>query len=160
MISFLLILILVVYAAFGWRRGGVKALVDLAVAIGSLLLALTYFERFGVFLAQRYTLAGSWGKVMAFVLVWIIGLAVLECAAILADRLIPWLHNRSPLNRWLGIAVNLATVALVIGTLLALLANVSIKFPFRDNLLANPVGKVLQKMVFFAEKPLGRGLGS
>ena len=102
-IDLLLILIVLISAFFGWRRGLILGLLDLLQWIGSLLLGLRFYQPVGRFLALFLNLSDVWLLPVAFILTAMIAGALIHLLGYLLLRRLPKGTHEKKWNRWLGV---------------------------------------------------------
>ena len=100
----------------GLKNGFIRQLVALAVVAGGIVLALRFSDTVGAWLQQRIKVEPFWIKAISFALIFIAVALVLNLAGKLLEKvlsiaLLGWL------NRLLGLALALATSALLIGVI-------------------------------------------
>lgn len=102
-IDWLLVLIILLSAFFGWRRGFILGLLDLARWVGGFLAALYFYQPFSLIVGRLTGWEAVWNQPFAFILiVSTIGLLIHIFGNFLLRRLPPDVHRRR-VNRILGV---------------------------------------------------------
>jgi len=149
-IDLLLILIVLLSAYYGWYRGFILGLLDLLRWIGSLLLALRFYQPLARRLAPHFDWAEAWDRPVAFLMVAILaGLAIQLIGSALLRRLPKDVHRRR-LNRVAGIAPGIAsgliTASITAALLLAAPLPDGIQARARESQLANRLAASTERL--------------
>ena len=120
-VDFLLVLIILVSAAIGWRRGFILSILDLVRWIGSWLTALFLYKPLSNWIGHIVDLSEVWRAPMAFlILVFLSGVAIHLAGRMILERLPDRVHYH-PVNRLLGIipgAISGSITAAIVSALL------------------------------------------
>ncbi len=122
-IDIFLILIVLLFLRFGWQTGFIAGLRDLAIWLGSLVGAFTFYEVSAEFLLQTFASLGLWVKPLAFILLLLLSRVFLT---LVLGRLFQPLEKRygeDKVNSFFGLLpgfVNGVMTAAVIAALLLL----------------------------------------
>ena len=140
-VDILLILLVLLSIAHGWRRGFILGLLDLLRWIGSLLLGLRYYQHVARWLGPRVNWPEVWDQPVAFLLTAATaGILIQLLGHVLLRRLPPEIHERRS-NRLLGIVpgfVNgLIVAAIAAPLLMALPLPDGLRSPTRESAMAN-----------------------
>ena len=100
----------------GLKNGFIRQLVALAVVAGGIVLALRFSDTVGAWLQQRIKVEPFWIKAISFALIFIAVALVLNLAGKLLEKVLS-IAMLGWLNRLLGLALALATSALLIGVI-------------------------------------------
>lgn len=100
----------------GLKNGFIRQLVALAVVVGGIVLALRFSDTVGAWLQQRIKVEPFWIKAISFALIFITVALVLNLAGKLLEKVLS-IAMLGWLNRLLGLALALATSALLIGVI-------------------------------------------
>lgn len=100
----------------GLKNGFIRQLVALAVVVGGIVLALRFSDTVGAWLQQRIKVEPFWIKAISFALIFIAVALVLNLAGKLLEKVLS-IAMLGWLNRLLGLALALATSALLIGVI-------------------------------------------
>lgn len=100
----------------GLKNGFIRQLVALAVVVGGIVLALRFSDTVGAWLQQRIKVEPFWIKTISFALIFIAVALVLNLAGKLLEKVLS-IAMLGWLNRLLGLALALATSALLIGVI-------------------------------------------
>jgi uncharacterized protein YkwD len=123
-VDLLLLLIVLLSAFFGWRRGLILGLLDLLQWVGSLLLGLRFYQGVSRFLASFINWSDVWLRPLAFILTATFAGALIHLLGYLLLRRVPKATHERLLNRWLGMVPGflngLITAAIFASLLLAL----------------------------------------
>jgi len=113
----------------GLKNGFIRQLVALAVVVGGIVLALRFSDTVGAWLQQRIKVEPFWIKAISFALIFIAVALVLNLAGKLLEKVLS-IAMLGWLNRLLGLALALATSALLIGVIVYLVdsANQLVEF--------------------------------
>jgi uncharacterized protein YkwD len=126
----LLILIVLLSILLGWYRGFIYGLLDLLRWIGSLFLALRFYQWLAHLLAQYFDWKEIWIQPFAFILIFILTGALIQLLGHMLLRRLPEGTHERGLNRFLGMLpgfVNGLILAAIVSSLLLAL-------PFADGL--------------------------
>ena len=141
-IDIVLVVVVLVSALNGWRRGFILGLLDLLGWILSFVAALRFYQSLASWLGPRVDLwSDVWDQPIAFVLIAIsVGVAVHVLSYAVLRRLPEDVHERS-INRLLGVIPGLAngliTAAIVAALLLAIPLNEGLSERIRTSELVN-----------------------
>ena len=132
----------------GLKNGFIRQLVALAVVAGGIVLALRFSDTVGAWLQQRIKVEPFWIKAISFALIFIAVALVLNLAGKLLEKvlsiaLLGWL------NRLLGLALALATSALLIGVIVYMVdsANQLVEFLPKEKIEESRFYKPLLELV-------------
>ena len=147
-IDILLILIILSSILFGWARGFIWGLLDLARWIGSLLLGLRFYQPVARLLGSSTSLPEVWNRPLAFILVVAIsGLIIQLLGQLLVRRLPKGIHERR-VNHLFGMLpgfINgVITAAIIAPLLLALPLPESLRSSSRESLVVNRLAIVTE----------------
>lgn len=120
-IDVLLILVVVLYAAAGWRRGFIFGIIDLIAWVGSILLSLFLFAPVAIAFSKLFPSLGVWLNVVAFLFTFTFLRLVFAFICSLITRQIPNGAQNSLTNKVMGIlpgAINGFITATVIALIL------------------------------------------
>lgn len=129
-IDLLLLLFILLSAAYGWRRGFILSALDLLLWVGSLLIGLRFYQPVADFLSLFLTLSGVWLLPLAFLLTVLLTGAVLRLLAHQFLKRLPKQVHQRRLNRLFGIVPGFANGVITAAILAALL----LTLPIADNL--------------------------
>lgn len=137
----LLVLLVLLSAAEGYRRGLLRGLLDLARWVGGLLLALRYYQQVARWLGPHLSWPEVWDKPAAFLLTSVAaGIAIQLAGHLLLGRLSESAHERRA-NRALGVlpglASGLVSAAILASLLLAVPLPEMVRERARESYLAN-----------------------
>lgn len=143
-IDALLVLIILVYGAFGWYRGFILGLLDLIRWIGSFAAALYFYQPLANAISRVIGWEEIWSQPLAFILIVVFaGFLIQYFGILLLKRLSPGFHERS-FNRVLGVLPGLASGAIFAAILSALLFSLPIPDGgFQTNLRESPTANRL-----------------
>ena len=100
----------------GLKNGFIRQLVARAVVAGGIVLALRFSDTVGAWLQQRIKVEPFWIKAISFALIFIAVALVLNLVGKLLEKVLS-IAMLGWLNRLLGLALALATSALLIGVI-------------------------------------------
>ncbi|HVX48960.1 MAG TPA: CvpA family protein [Chitinophagaceae bacterium] len=123
-IDILLLLVIVLFACGGWRRGFIMGAADLVAWAGSLVLSFLLFPYVSVAVSKMFPGLGIWLTIVSFFSTLLIIRLVLSYMQALATASVPQRVQAGAVNRWLGIipgAVNGLITAAIIALLLMVL---------------------------------------
>jgi len=123
-IDVLLVLIIVLYAAAGWRRGFIFGVIDLIGWACSILLSFVLFPAVSVAFSKMFPSLGVWLNVVAFLFTFIVLRLVFAFISSIIIRQIPFSAQTSLANKAMGIlpgAINGFITATVIALVLMVL---------------------------------------
>jgi len=129
-IDVLLILVVVLYAAAGWRRGFILGLIDLIAWISSILLSFVLFPFIAVAFSKMFPSLGVWLNAVAFLFTFIALRLVFAFVCGLIIRQIPYTAQKSLANKVMGILPGIIN-GLITATIIALVLMV---LPLSDEL--------------------------
>lgn len=129
-IDALLLLVILSSAVFGWYRGFIFGLIDLARWIGSLLSAFYFYYPVSLFISRLTGWSDVWSQPLAFVFVIIAASGLIQFLAnfLLLRRISPDVHEKT-INRIFGVFPGLISGFIMAAILSALL----FAAPFSDN---------------------------
>jgi len=143
LIDALLVFIVLLSAISGWRRGFILGLLDLLRWIGSLLVALYFYQPASRLLDQFTDWSEVWTQPLAFIfIVVVVSLLIQLLGNFLLRRLPPDVH-RSRTNRILGALPGLASGLVTAAILAALLFALPLPDNFQENLRESRVANEL-----------------
>jgi uncharacterized protein YkwD len=133
-INALLVLIILLSAFFGWQRGFILGLLDLARWIGSFLAALYFYQPVSRVVERLTGWESVWNQPLAFILiVVIVGLLIQIVGNYLLRRLPPDVHKRR-VNQLLGTLPGFVNGLITAAFVSALLFSVPFSDGFHENL--------------------------
>jgi uncharacterized protein YkwD/uncharacterized membrane protein len=149
-VDILLVLLVLLSMLLGWQRGFILGLLDLVRWIGSLLLALRFYQPLARWLGMRMNWAEVWDMPVAFILVAATAGALIHLAGYLLLRRLPaGIHERRG-NRLLGLVpgfVNgLILAAIVAPLLLALPLPGGLRTSARESLVADRLSTITERI--------------
>lgn len=141
LVDVLLLLLVLLQVWQGWRRGFVLAFFDLVRWVGSLLLALRFYQPLARLLGMQADWPGEWNRPLAFLFTLIaVSLVIYLIEAQILRRLPRDLHQHRA-NRLLGMLPGLASglvlAAIIAPLLLALPLPAWFRTPASESVLAN-----------------------
>jgi len=107
LIDGLLLLVLLLAVAAGWRRGFVLGTVVLATLLGAVVLAFLGYASFAALLVTFLPQLGVWAEPLALVVLWLLAQALLGIPAGAVLRRTPAAVHTHALNRTLGLVPGL-----------------------------------------------------
>lgn len=133
-IDALLVLIILLSVFFGWRRGFILGLLDLARWIGGFLAALYFYQPVSPFVGRLTGWEEVWNQPLAFILiVAATGLLIHISGNFLLHRLPPEVHRRRA-NRFLGVLPGFVNGLITAAFISVLLFSVPFADDFQENL--------------------------
>jgi uncharacterized protein YkwD len=133
-IDALLVLIILLSAFFGWHRGFILGLLDLARWIGSFLAALYFYQPVSRMVGRLTGWEEVWNHPLAFILIVVTsGLLIQILGNFLLRHLLPNVHKRR-LNRFLGILPGFVNGLITAAIIAALLFSMPFTNGFQENL--------------------------
>jgi uncharacterized protein YkwD len=150
-VDILLVILVVLVALNGYRRGFVHGVLDLAGWVVSLIAGLRYYQPVAQWLGPRFDMWSEvWDQPIAFVLVALLaGVLVHMIGYLLLRRLPEDIHERQ-VNQLFGLlpgfANGLITAAIVSALLLAIPLNEGLSERTRDSALVNRLAVYAQRL--------------
>lgn len=149
-IDLMLVLLVLLNVLQGWHRGFILGLLDLVRWLGSLLIALRYYQSVARLLEPHVGLQQYWVLPLAFILVaGFASLAIHLLGYLLLRRVPKQIHKRQA-NRILGLLPGLfngiIAAAIVAPILLALPLPDGLRGPARESVIANRLGVVSETL--------------
>lgn len=133
-IDALLVLIVLLSVYFGWHRGLILGLFDLARWIGSLLAAFLFYESISRLINLTTGWENTWSQPLAFILIIVATRFLIEyLGKLFLRRLSPDVHKRQ-INRILGTLPGLVNGIVTAAIISTLLFSVPISDDFHANL--------------------------
>lgn len=129
-IDVLLILVIVLYAAAGWRRGFIFGIIDLMACVASILLSLFLFAPVAIAFSKLFPSLGIWLNAVSFLFTFIFLRLVFAFICNLIIRQIPNSAQNSSANKAMGILPGVVN-GLITATVIALVLMV---LPLSDGL--------------------------
>jgi uncharacterized protein YkwD/uncharacterized membrane protein required for colicin V production len=142
-IDAILLLILAVYAFFGYRRGFLAAALDWLGLAAAVVVALWQSAGLGGWLATRYSMPGAVARVAAFVGLLLAIRLLWGLVLMLVWPRIPRVLRESSVNRAAGIVPGLVQGGLIAGLALVTLAALPLPIVPRAEIAASPTGSTL-----------------
>lgn len=139
LIDLLLILILLLGAAYGWWRGLALGLLDVIGWVAGLLIGLRLYEPAAIWLASRAPWPAVWDRPVAFLTIAMLANVGIEVAGYALVRQLPGAVHRRPMNRLLGALpglLNGAVVATIAATALLALPSASLRAATQESAVA------------------------
>ncbi len=130
LIDALLILIIAASALFGWRRGLILGLLDLVRWIGSLLIALRFYQPVAGWLGYAFGWSDVWAMPAGFLLTAALAGALIHLAGYALLRRLPRSIHRSRVNRILGLVPGFVSGVIFA----AILAPIFLSMPLPDGM--------------------------
>ena len=140
-IDALLVLVVVLVAAEGYRRGFLRGLLDLVRWVGSVLVALRFYQQVARWLGPRAGWPEVWDNPAAFLLTTVTAGIVIQLVGHLLLRGVKESTHEGRVNRALGVlpglASGLVSAAVLASLLLAFPLPASVRERTRESRLAN-----------------------
>jgi len=148
-IDILLILLILLNVAAGWRRGFILSFLDLVRWLGSLLAGLFFYQTVSRWLGVFTDWTEVWNQPIAFILVVIITSVLIQTLGSVLLRRIPKDVHDGSVNRIFGVLPGLASGLITAAIISALLFSV----PFSDGLMESTRNSYLaNRFAVYAEE--------
>lgn len=149
-VDIFLILLVLLNVWYGWRRGLLFGLLDLAQWLGSFFVALRFYKPVANFLRLFLPLADAWLFPLAFLLTAILTGAVIHSLGYLLLKRLSKEAHISTLNHWFGIVPGflngIITAAIVASLLLTLPLSDSLHHAAGESVLTNRFTEATSKV--------------
>ena len=148
-VDIVLVLLIVLTALRGWRRGFLLGLLEVAGWLGSLLLALRFYQPLAGWIGARMRWPEVWDAPVAFMLVALGGGLLINLLGAGVIRRLPRRVREGQENRLLGIvpgfANGLISAAVIAALLLALPLPIGLRTVARSSNVANVLAASVQR---------------
>ncbi len=128
---------------FGWYRGFVRAALDIATGLVSLVLGFRFYGALGALLYQRLAWSEIWGRPLAFFAIVIAGVVVIGLIANFVSSKTPIQAHRSTLNRSLGVLPGLFEAVVMAAMVVLLLLTMPFPASVSSAARRSPLADVL-----------------
>ncbi|MCA1816527.1 MAG: CvpA family protein [Acidobacteria bacterium] len=149
-IDALLVVVVLLSAAAGWRRGFILGVLDLARWAGGLLLGLRYYQRVAHLIAPHVSWDAAWTPPVAFILTSAAAGALVQIVGSLLLRGVSKQTHERSVNRALGVLPGLAngliSAAILASVLLSAPLPGRIEDATRDSFLANKLAAQTEQL--------------
>jgi len=157
-IDAVIILIIVLYAIDGFRRGFIKQTYDLVSLVASFVLALRFYNSFGLFL-NSWGLDISFAKPVAFFVLWGLSQVIFYFLSLLVFYFLPRSLDFNKVNQYAGIIPGLAKGVITISILLVTFIILPFSTTFRDKLMHSSISSLLVKSTSHLANQLENAIG-
>ena len=157
-IDAVIILIIVLYALDGYRRGFIKQTYDLVSLVASFILALRFYNDFGLLL-NSWGLGISFAKPVAFFALWGFSQVIFYFLSILIFYFLPRNLDFNKVNQCAGIIPGLAKGVITISILLVTFIILPFSTTFRDKLMDSSISSLLIKSTSSLANQLEKAIG-
>jgi uncharacterized protein YkwD len=149
-IDALLVVVVLLSAAAGYRRGFILGVLDLLRWIGSLLIGLRFYQPLARWIAPRVSWDGAWVAPVAFLITATVAGIVIHLVGYALLRRLSDKTHEGKLNRALGVVPGLAngliTAAIISALLLSAPLPESIQETARASLVANKLAAPTERL--------------
>ncbi len=156
--NIIIVLIILLYAWDGFRRGFLQETFDLLTVVAALFLALKFYSWAGS-LFQNWGLSPELSKAVGFLVLWIVFQAIFRLFTWLIFKLVPekWEINR--INRFFGVLPGAAKGLLIMSIVLMLFVIWPISAQAKDTLVQYPVSGFLIRSALRLENQMYKIFG-
>lgn len=158
-IEILIVLIVIAYGWSGYRRGFLSQIFDLAGIVISFILALRYFNIFGL-LFEQLGLSQNYAKPIGFFTLWILLQIIFYLITLLFFHFIPKEIDGNKFNLFFGIIPGLLKGVVIVAIILMIFFILPVSPTLKDNLIKYPISGFLIKSSARAESQMEKIFGS
>ena len=148
-IDWILLVLWILGAIIGWRRGCMNQVVSFAAFFVGLFLAKAFYQTLGESLSPNLNGNTTLANVIAFVLIWLVVPVAMSLAAELISKILDHVFLLGKLNKLFGALVGFIKYEVILGSVIWVLAMARILSPelMNQSLLCGPL-KLVPEVIY------------
>lgn len=135
-----IILIVALFGISGYFKGFIRQAWDLLTLVAAFILSIKFYIPFAIYLGSHFSLSQSFGKVISFLIIWIVIQFVLNIIFNFLYPVIPEGIRKSYINRSLGAIPGLAWGFVFVAIILTLFVAFPLSSSYKEAVLASKTG--------------------
>jgi uncharacterized protein YkwD len=143
---------LILFTVNGYFKGFIRQVADFAVIIIAILASITFYGPLSGILSARFSIPASFGKVIAFFLIWILVQFLLNLIIYFVYPKIPELIRKSKVNRFMGALPGFLWGLIFIAIFLSLFVALPIENRYKTDVLNSKTGSTIISQTSGMEK--------